>query len=665
MAQGNYITSLLTKEKRGEFLGWPSLLPGIDKLWSETRGTQHVAIAILDGPVDLDHEVLRGASLTTLGGNDARGDHGNTGFDHGTYIASLIFGRHGSAVEGLAPDCQGLILPVFRKPGGNGQLGCNQVELAQAIMNAVHAGVRVINVSAGMLAEDGQANQFLVQAVEHAVVSGCLIVAAVGNNGCDCVHVPAALPGVLAVGAIDDQGRPEDFSNWGRQYQEHGLLAPGVSLPGAMVGGKTASNAGTSFATAVVSGVASLLFSLLHKRGEELSRQRVWDALLRCSDPCPLDEPQECRRYLTGTLDVASAFNCLDQPDIAGVAPSSDPRNANTPKREILTMNDEETNQESSSAACSDNRSPVPVSRSTGTHATGTASPTFRSAWETDAMVTLSQCGGGGAGGGKPQLIYAIGSIGFDIPNEARRDSFIAELLADQGIASKNPNEPATMVEFLKKTEHEHWAEAVTWILNLESTPVYAIRPVGPFAKTTYAALLEFLSAQVHENAERVSLPALATGHNVSLSSGQFCPMVVPDLRGMYCWTTHDMIAALQMDNNEGSAVEDTKNFLRRIYDDFVNLGRTSEDRARNFAGTNAFITSKILQNERGKGRFFQEITVEKSLVCRPDSDCWDVKLTFFNPKDRDESRSVHRITIDVSDVIPVMIGQPRNWKIY
>ncbi|WP_394325532.1 cyanobactin maturation protease PatG family protein [Methanosarcina barkeri] len=56
----------------------------------------------------------------------------------------------------------------------------------------------------------------------------------------------------------------------------------------------------------------------------------------------------------------------------------------------------------------------------------------------------------------------------------------------------------------------------------------------------------------------------------------------------------------------------------------------------------------------------------KKSPICRPDSDCWDVKLTFFDPLHREEvARMVYRFTIDVSDVVPVSIGDLRSWSIY
>ena len=55
-------------------------------------------------------------------------------------------------------------------------------------------------------------------------------------------------------------------------------------------------------------------------------------------------------------------------------------------------------------------------------------------------------------------------------------------------------------------------------------------------------------------------------------------------------------------------------------------------------------------------------ITVEKSPICRLDSDCWDVKLKFFDPENNRRAKRVFRFTIDVSDSIPVTLGEVRTW---
>ena len=102
---------------------------------------------------------------------------------HGTHIASVIFGQHDGSIKGIAPQCRGLIVPVF-KDGGNGSIApCSQIDLARAISQAVQAGAHIINISGGELTPSGEAQPLLAEAVRNCANQGILIVAAAGNQG--------------------------------------------------------------------------------------------------------------------------------------------------------------------------------------------------------------------------------------------------------------------------------------------------------------------------------------------------------------------------------------------------------------------------------------------------------------------------------------------------
>jgi hypothetical protein len=66
------------------------------------------------------------------------------------------------------------------------------------------------------------------------------------------------------------------------------------------------------------------------------------------------------------------------------------------------------------------------------------------------------------------------------------------------------------------------------------------------------------------------------------------------------------------------------------------------------------------MARQAGAGLQLDTIEVEKSPICRLDSDCWDVKLVFFDTTNYLAPRTVFRITADVSDVVPVSVGDPR-----
>ena len=118
-------------------------------------------------------------------------------------------------VEGCWRRC---FVTSARGQGLEGQ-GCSQLDLARALLQAAEHGADIINVSGGELAPGGRASAILTDAVSQCVRRGILIVAAAGNDGCSCLHVPAALPGVLAVGAMTLDGEPLESSNWGETYR--------------------------------------------------------------------------------------------------------------------------------------------------------------------------------------------------------------------------------------------------------------------------------------------------------------------------------------------------------------------------------------------------------------------------------------------------------------
>jgi subtilisin family serine protease len=73
---------------------------------------------------------------------------------------------------------------------------------------------------------------------------------------------------------------------WGEAYRSTGLLAPGANLRAAVPGGGVMAVSGTSFAAAVVSGVAGLLLSLAKVQGLRQSGQQVRHFLLDWARKC-------------------------------------------------------------------------------------------------------------------------------------------------------------------------------------------------------------------------------------------------------------------------------------------------------------------------------------------------------------------------------------------
>ena len=268
--------------------------------------------------------------------------------------------------------------------------------------------------------------------------------------------------------------------------------------------------------------------------------------------------------------------------------------------------------------------------------------------------------------GNGPQLVFALGTLGYDFGSEARRDSIAQHM-------EGSPHDPNQLLSYLEANPWD--AASIFWTLNLDATPIHAIYPQGAFAEETYDRLRQFLHEQLTEGVERVSVPGIITGQ-VTLMSGQVVPTIHPNLRCMYNWTTSTLVEAVAgkppADSAKGKerdvytqTIEAVSNFLERVYHELRNLGKTSQERAINFAATNALNVERIFEAALREEMQLDTIEVERSPICRPDSECWEVKLTFFNPKRQlEQARRVYRFTVDVSDVCPVMVGKVRSWYV-
>jgi cyanobactin maturation PatA/PatG family protease len=592
---------------------------------------------------------------------------------HGTHVASIIFGQHNSSeLRGIAPQCRGLIVPIF----GDNNKKLSQLDLSRAIEQAVNAGAHIINVSAGQLTDNGEAEGWLDRAVQLCKDHNVLIVAAAGNDGCECLHVPASLPTVLAVGAMNDQGKPIDFSNWGEKYQNQGILAPGEHILGAKPGGGTQKLSGTSFATPIVSGVAALLLSLQVQRGEKPDPAKVRAVLLETAIPCTDKDTDDISRCLLGKLNISGALayftggTMSEELDTVETVDSIEAAGCGC--AEITNSAEPEPSPEE---FIPPEFFPVVPAVTTSAPFTNSSNSQFTTmSNRTSNYITASQAPSDLA---EVNLVYALGTLGYDFGSEARRDSFkqlMPGVQIDGTAIPANPYDARQMVDYLGDNLSE--AKSLIWTLNLELTPVYAIEPGGAFARDVYAILQQLLSGQIQaedsENyVERVSIPGILSGRSVKLFSGQVVPVIeVPNTRGLYGWKVNTLVqAAIQTVQAQATEAQEESirrtlgSFLSRIYYDLRNLGTTSQDRALNFASTNAFQAASTFAEAVATGMELDSITVEKSPFCRLDSDCWDVKLKFFDPENSRRAKKLFRFTIDVSDIIPVTLGEVRSWS--
>jgi cyanobactin maturation PatA/PatG family protease len=683
-------------------------LTGFWSLQEATLGDPKVCVAVLDGPVDLSHPCFGGANIRRLNTlvQDVAGE-GPMSL-HGTHVASLIFGQPKSPVLGIVPRCRGLVAPVFRDEQEH---FLSQLDLARAIEQAVQEGAHIINISGGEKSPGSAAEPVLHRALQLCEDNNVLVVAAVGNDACACLHIPAAVPSVLGVGALSTNGEPLETSNWGEQYKSNAILAPGENISGAAPGGGMASLSGSSFATPIVSGVAAALLSAQIHNGNTLDPLAVRRALLETAVSCqPRDSP-ECNRYLVGTLNIPGAYASVTK-GANTVMTSMNTTEAQRPAVDGAGdgMGEPEISEAhiglhgAASLQSSNDQDGVTV-RASGDPQTASQSPqTVLSAPATDdaaSIVAASQqssyravaqdqnsdhitpsadCG---CNGTPSSYVYAIGTIGFDFGTEARRDTF--RQLMERPLVGEppvsvppNPYDVIQLASYLANNPSE--STKVIWTLNLDATPIYAIEAETAYAEEVYGVLRSALRNQARPNTDqtyvsRVSIPGVLTAKTRRLFSGQVVPLVIAQSRGLSTWNEAALVDAVTAPVMEAEPSTDQgnlrlllRNFLDVSYVKLRNLGQSPPDRALNYAATNAFtfgsgvaLQQALLSAQRlpGPNNIYtlDTISVEKSPYCRPDSICYDVQVRFFDPENDRRARSVYQWTIDVSDEMPVSLA--------
>jgi subtilisin family serine protease len=235
-------------------------------------------VAVVDTGVDAGHPdlagvVLPGANCVTGSCVSTAADNGATDvFGHGTMVSSLIAANtnNGIGIAGAAPGAR--ILPVrVLDNHGSGDPGA----IAAGVVWAVGHGATVINMSLGGCVSD----PVLASAVQYALDNNVPVVAAAGNYGDGLAPFfcnpnfngsytgpiyPAAIPGVLAVGAVQRNLQLAPYSDTGSWVS---LAAPGGAedcsndscIYGATKDGSYGAEAGTSFASPYAAAEVALI----------------------------------------------------------------------------------------------------------------------------------------------------------------------------------------------------------------------------------------------------------------------------------------------------------------------------------------------------------------------------------------------------------------------
>jgi len=238
--------------------------------WDIETGNPDVVIAFVDTGLDVTHEDLQGGKI--LPGCNTSGiafDHITCNPDitdfvaHGTGVAgtAAVDTNNNVGVAGICWGCSILPVKVFTDAGST-----TLSDIIEGLLFAVNYALNnptkkvIINMSLGRIC--GGPTQAEQDAINLAWDNGILLVAARGNSGDYTPLCPAAAQNVIAVSGttLDDIRWPT--SSWNNVD----LAAPAVSIyniaPGALFDPPYIPTwGGTSFSSAIVSGVAGLVWS--------------------------------------------------------------------------------------------------------------------------------------------------------------------------------------------------------------------------------------------------------------------------------------------------------------------------------------------------------------------------------------------------------------------
>jgi hypothetical protein len=235
-----------------------------------------IRVAVVDSGVDSGHPDLEGVFLEeqSFTSGPLRDTSG-----HGTHVCGILAARTNNrrGVRGILRSGRLLSLKALDPYSGAGYY--------RALRHATDRGARVLNLSLG--GEPDPTEELLVR---RAIRQGVVVVAAMGNEkeeGNPRSH-PAAIAGVIAVGASTETDGIARFSNTGRHID---LVAPGVNVLSTVPTYPTSLAEGTDYeawpGTSMAAPHAAAAAALCLALRPEASVAEVRRALVRGADRVP------------------------------------------------------------------------------------------------------------------------------------------------------------------------------------------------------------------------------------------------------------------------------------------------------------------------------------------------------------------------------------------
>ena len=305
------------------------------KAWQIETGSEDVIVAILDSGIKDDNPDFKDRIWINTGeipGNGIDDDYNGytddikgwdfayddrrpeDGFGHGTNIATVIGAAtdNGIGFAGINTKCR--------------LMNCKNLDAdntgeyswwAESIKYAVDNGAEIINMSEG----GDDFSKVLELAVKYAMDSDVFVCAAMMNKGDGRDYYPASTPGVFAVGATDtDDSRCRKFSwgggsCWGKHIS---VVAPGNRIYGLDYENDFNYDvywSGTSQSTAIVSAIASLLYTQDNSRSSGDIKKIIRLSAKDLVGDSREDTPGWDKYYGYGRVDCYSALT-FENPEL-------------------------------------------------------------------------------------------------------------------------------------------------------------------------------------------------------------------------------------------------------------------------------------------------------------------------------------------------------------
>lgn len=241
----------------------------INQLYEPTKGNKKIKVAVIDAGVNFEHPdlVLQGEQEVIEGLDLAN----NSDVKHGTAVVGIIgaYPFNDKGALGINPNVSIYSVDIM---DDNEKIGVHG--LTSAIEMAVEHDVDIINISAGVISDNGE----LHKVVKNAYNKGIVIVAAAGNDNNEDILYPAAYEEVLSVGCIDKENNI--LYNKDRQCD---VYAPGVNIVTLLTERKGNNEMnhdyisldGTSVSAPIVSGVISKVL----EKDSDLKNEEIYKSM--------------------------------------------------------------------------------------------------------------------------------------------------------------------------------------------------------------------------------------------------------------------------------------------------------------------------------------------------------------------------------------------------